>query len=202
MFKHLSGVIFDLDDTLVTSRLNFRYLKKSLNCPEDTDILTFIESLPAEQQDQANETVISHEMEDAHHSTWIDGAKNTVDQLQLNGVPMAIVTRNCTLAATIKIRNNQIPIERVVTREQAPAKPDPTALLMIANEWDICPSKIAYVGDYHYDITAANRAGMIACLYQSGAPTDYRHEADFVFSHFDAFDKAIRDSRSTRPNES
>lgn len=198
MFGHLAGIIFDLDDTLVTSSLNFRQLKKSLKCPEDTDILTFINRLPNDQQKQAHETVVAHEMEDAHRSTWIDGAKHTVEQLHADQLPMAIVTRNCTLAATTKIRLNQIPIKRVVTREHAPAKPDPTALLMIAEEWGICPSQIAYVGDYHYDMTAANRAGMIACLYQPGEPADYRHEADFVFSHFHALDKAINDQRTVK----
>lgn len=196
MFNALAGVIFDLDDTLVTSRLNFRYLKTRLECPDDVDILTFIEDLPAQAQANARDVVIAHEVEDAQRSEWVEGARDALETLRMCGLPMAIVTRNCTLAATTKIDKNQIPIDRVVTREQAPAKPDPTALLMIASEWDICPSKIAYVGDYHYDVTAARRAGMIACLYQPGVLADYSAEADFVFTRFTDFDNAVRTCHS------
>jgi len=48
----------------------------------------------------------------------------------------------------------------VLTRECAPAKPDPTALLMIAEQWQIAPTQCLYVGDYIYDQLAAEKAGM------------------------------------------
>jgi len=48
----------------------------------------------------------------------------------------------------------------VLTREDAPAKPDPTALLMVANTWQLRPEDCLYVGDFIYDQQAAENAGM------------------------------------------
>ena len=83
-----------------------------------------------------------------------------VDAVIKADLPVAIVTRNCKQATALKISNNQIPISTVLTRECAPAKPDPTALLMIAGQWQIAPAHILYVGDYIYDQQAAENAGM------------------------------------------
>ena len=100
-------------------------------------------------------------------------------------MPMAIVTRNFQQAAQIKIRNNAMPITRVITREDAPAKPNPEALLLIAREWQLKPERILYVGDFRYDVEAANNAGMHSCLYAPDEQPDYAHQADLVIRHFD-----------------
>ena len=73
---------------------------------------------------------------------------------------MAIVTRNCREATAIKLANNAIPIDIVLTREDAPAKPDPTALLMVARQWQLNAEDCLYVGDFIYDQLAAENAGM------------------------------------------
>mmetsp|Transcript_16814 Transcript_16814/g.43703 ORF Transcript_16814/g.43703 Transcript_16814/m.43703 type:complete len:90 (+) Transcript_16814:1-270(+) len=83
-----------------------------------------------------------------------------VDKVLANNLPIAIVTRNCREATAIKIVNNRIPIEFVLTREDAPAKPDPTALLHIAQHWQLQPKDCLYVGDFIYDQLAAENAGM------------------------------------------
>jgi HAD superfamily hydrolase (TIGR01549 family) len=83
-----------------------------------------------------------------------------VEKVQAHKLPMAIVTRNCRQATAIKVANNSIPIDYVLTREDAPAKPDPTALLMVANTWQLQPEDCLYVGDFIYDQQAAENAGM------------------------------------------
>jgi len=86
--------------------------------------------------------------------------KAMVEKVQAHKLPMAIVTRNCRQATAIKVANNGIPIDYVLTREDAPAKPDPTALLMVANTWQLQPEDCLYVGDFIYDQQAAENAGM------------------------------------------
>lgn len=166
-FSKVKGIIFDLDDTLVKTSLNFAAIKRDIGCPAHADILTFIDTLacPLEQK-KAHKTVLSHELHDAQTSTWLPGAKCFVQKAKDKALPVAIVTRNCREATAIKIRKNSINIEHVITREDAPAKPDPTALLSIANEWQIDTADIAYLGDYIYDIQAAHNAEMQAWLYK------------------------------------
>lgn len=155
------GVIFDLDGTLVSSTLDFSTIRQEIGCPENVDLLSFIDSMELEaSRNEAAQIVLRHELEDAYESSWLLGAKEFVFELAAANMPMAIVTRNCSQASAIKIKNNQVPIELVLTREDAPAKPKPDALILVAEQWQISPSDLLYVGDYIYDELAAENAGM------------------------------------------
>ena len=172
---NIKGVIFDLDDTLVHTTLDFAKIKKAISCPSSADILTFIESIEnKDEQSLAKEIVLQHEIEDAQTSLWIEGARSFVSGLLRHGIPCAIVTRNCREATELKVKNNDIPIDFIVTREDAPAKPDPTALNLINAKWQFETHEVAYIGDYKYDIEAAHNANMQAWLF-----TYDPHKSDF-----------------------
>ncbi|MAC46833.1 HAD family hydrolase [Oceanospirillum beijerinckii] len=186
MTFRFDGVIFDLDGTLVSSELNFQQMRLEIGCPAQEDILTFIEQLPDQiQQEKAHTIIRNHELQDAHTAVWLPGAQQLVSTLHALQVPMAIVTRNFSQAARIKLNNNRMPINTLITREDAPAKPNPTALLQIAEDWQIKPERIVYIGDFRYDVEAANNANMVSCLYAPGVLPDYAHTADLVIEHFD-----------------
>lgn len=179
------GVIFDLDGTLVHSALNFQALKDAVNCPPGIDLLAHVHDQSSTQKAAYLSLIEHHEMQDAEEAEWINGAEAFVKRIQDQGLPMAIVTRNFSKAAQRKIANNQIPIDLVITREDAPAKPDPTALLDIAEQWQLNPKHLIYVGDYLYDVQAAANAGIRSCLYVEGCLPHYSEQADIVFSCFE-----------------
>ena len=166
VFENVKAIIFDLDDTLVKTSLDFTQLKKEVGCAKDDDILSFISQIACKKQQAiAEQIVLQHEINDALTSFWLPGAESFVMKARDLGLPLAIVTRNCKQATEIKIANNHIPIDLVLTREDAPAKPDPTALISIAKKWGIATTDIAYIGDYIYDIQAAHNGNMQAWLY-------------------------------------
>lgn len=167
VFENVKAIIFDLDDTLVKTTLDFTQLKIEVGCEKDDDILSFISQIGCKKQQKiAEQIVLQHEITDAQTSMWLPGAEAFVRKAKDLELPLAIVTRNCKQATEIKIANNQIPIDLVLTREDAPAKPDPTALINIAKEWGIATTNIAYIGDYIYDIQAAHNGNMQAWLYR------------------------------------
>lgn len=160
-FSAVKGVIFDLDGTLIESSLDFKKMRDDIGCPQTQDILEFIDALPNPADKQAAEAVVlQHELDDAQSAKWLPVGLAMIEQAQSLSLPMAIVTRNCHQAAHIKLTNNQAPINFILTREDAPPKPDPTALLMVAEEWGIAPEELMYVGDFRYDKEAAINAGM------------------------------------------
>lgn len=176
----LSGVIFDLDNTLVSSALNFDDIRDALGCEKNIDLLDFVESLPESQKIQANELLVEFEINDARNTEKLLGTDQLLALLSGLNIPCAIVTRNCREAALIKIKHNNIAIEQVFTRADHKAKPAPDALLYLAKLWNLPAENILYVGDYLYDLQAAKNANTMSCLVTHGAEVDYASMATIV----------------------
>ena len=119
------AVLFDLDGTLVESTLDFNFLKQNFNLQPGQDVLQFISSLPSGQKHRANELIETHELEDAQLAKTLPGALNLLLALNRADIPTAVITRNSRKAATIKIENNSLPIDLLVSREDAKPKPSP-----------------------------------------------------------------------------
>jgi HAD superfamily hydrolase (TIGR01509 family) len=181
----IHGVIFDLDGTLVSSELDFSLIKAQIGCPDNEDLLDFIAQLPSPyMREEAMNIVHQHELLDAQHATLLPGVNEAIALLNERNIPMAIVTRNFDKAAALKLKNNPLPISTVLTRSDAPAKPDPSALNAIATLWNISADILLYVGDYLYDIQAAHNANMRACLYAPNETPPYADQADYVLHDF------------------
>ena len=56
-----AGIIFDMDGTLVDSRLDFTLIRDELDCPEGIGVLEFIDTLPRDRQPAAHKVVLRHE---------------------------------------------------------------------------------------------------------------------------------------------
>ena len=190
----IAGIIFDLDGTLVSSELDFSLIKAQISCPIEDDLLTFIDKLPSPyMREEALDIVHQHELIDAQHASLMPGVAEAVEQLKVQGIPMAIVTRNYDRAAALKLKNNPLPIQTVLTRSDVPAKPNPSALNAIATLWEIKPQYILYVGDYLYDIQAAHNANMRACLYAPIQVPIYAEQADYIINHFSELPRLIKE---------
>ncbi|WP_125781311.1 HAD family hydrolase [Pseudoalteromonas rubra] len=181
----VKGVIFDLDGTLVTSSLDFALIKAQVGCDRDADLLEYVESLPSPyMREEAMALIHQHEMQDAQHAELIPGVAETLSFLKSIDMPMAIVTRNYSKAARLKLERCRLELDLMLTREDALPKPDPQALHMVADSWSLPYQQCVYVGDYKYDIEAARRASMHACLFAPVGLPDYAEQADIIIERF------------------
>lgn len=187
----LSGVIFDLDNTLVTSTLNFDDIRMVLRCPKNIDLLDFVDALPESQQIQANKLLVEFEINDALNTNKLLGTEQLLTLLSRLDIPCAIVTRNCREAALIKIKNNNINIDQIFTRADHKAKPAPDALLHIATLWNMPVENLLYVGDYLYDLQAAENANTMSCLVTHGATVEYASMATIVVNELTELSETI-----------
>lgn len=199
--NELSAVIFDLDNTLVSSRLNFNEIRRLLTCPSDIDLLDYLDSLPSTEQKAAKQLVIDHEMADAHQAQKLAGTDQLLTLLSRLEIPCAIVTRNCQQAAMVKIENNAIDIPLLITREDHKAKPAPDALLYLAKYWNKSPQNILYVGDYLYDLQAAQNANTMSCLVSYGEIVDYADLANVVVNDLTELSQIIALKFNDKVNE-
>jgi HAD superfamily hydrolase (TIGR01509 family) len=187
--KQPRAVMFDLDGTLVSSSLNFVEICTELGCEPGTDILAFVASLPAAQQRRAHEVIHDYEREDAETAMIIEGVEEVLAVLQGRKINTAIVTRNSHAATMLKLERSNINVEKVVTREMGAPKPAPDTLLNLAKTWGYRSRECCYVGDYVYDLQAANNADMHAVWFANGIQPhpDYSTLADFHFDHYQNF---------------
>lgn len=154
-------------------------------------------TLSAEKRAIAEQIIIEFEMQDARRAQIIPGVQEMLVHLRNWALPTAIVTRNCVQASTLKLQNCGLQFETLVTRECAPAKPDPTALLGIAKQWQIGTDNVIYVGDYLHDINAAKNAGMRSvCMMFNGAPV-WEVNATWQFSNYPSFTSMVSRHRLT-----
>lgn len=181
------GIIFDLDDTLVDSRLDFNAMRTELGLADGTPLLEHLASLSDDRQRRHDQAIIErHELEGAHAATWIDGAEAALHTLKRANIPMAIVTRNMRSATNLMVQKLNIPIDHIITREDCTeVKPHPEGLLSVANHWQIPPAQLAYLGDFKFDLMAARRAGMQAWLWRNAHNAEFEGMADAVFLRFE-----------------
>lgn len=180
-----SAVIFDLDGTLVDSRLDFAAIRREAGIAAGTGVLEHIDGLDCLSERRRVEAIVHrHEMAGAEAATWIPGAEQALRGLHERGLPLAIVTRNSRVAARLAMSRLRMPDMPLKAREDAPPKPDPTALLSLAAQWQLPPARIAFIGDFHYDTEAARRAGMMPVLFTGGREPGAPQEGLFLLTAF------------------
>jgi HAD superfamily hydrolase (TIGR01509 family) len=182
----IRGVAFDLDGTLVDSRLDFAAIRREIGCRAGTGLLEHVAGLAdPEAAARAQAVIERHEMAGAEAASWLPGAENLLRTLSSLRTPVAILTRNCRPATERTLSKLGIRVDLVLTREDCRPKPDPDGLLKIAAAFELPPSAMIYVGDFRFDIEAAERAGMHACCYRNFRTLAYAERAGWIVDHFD-----------------
>ncbi|KGY13226.1 phosphatase [Vibrio tubiashii] len=180
----IKAIVFDLDNTLVSSDMDFHWLREQVGCPSDKDLLVYVKELACERTtEKANALILQHELDDAQASQPMPGCHSLLDFIHANQLQTAIITRNCVQASKQKVSHNKLRVPRIITREHFPPKPAPDALVSLANEWRLQRDQVLYVGDYLYDLEAAFNANMPSCLVTHGKPTEFSAHASLVVDH-------------------
>lgn len=180
------AIAFDLDGTLVDSGLDFVAIREELGFPQGIGLLEHIATLSdAAAVAHAHAVIHRFEMAGAERATWMPGAHELLLHLRELGVPVAILTRNSREAVVATDAAIDLGVELILTRDDAPPKPDPGGLAMIARQLGAAPGRMTYIGDYVDDLTAARRAGMAAGLYRNERNARFVEHADYVIGHFD-----------------
>ena len=180
------GIIFDLDGTLVDSKLDFDLLCQQLGWPIGTPILEHLATFPidSEQYRQALHIIHEFELDGARRASWLPGAEQLVHVLTEQQIPIAILTRNMREATLLCIEQLAMPFQLVITREDCLPKPDPQGLWHIAKAWQMPCHELLFIGDYLFDLQTAQNAGMPGCLYLNEHNQHFQEMADFVLTDF------------------
>ena len=180
--------IFDLDNTLADSAIDFNAMRQELSLPLGKDMLEEIDTRPAAEAAALRQRLAALEREYALRAQTLPGVHELLTSLVQRGFQLGILTRNnhanalqtlavCDLA---KFFNPAC----VLGRDEAAPKPDPAGILKLLAAWDAAPATAVMVGDFRYDLEAGRRAEVATIYYDAAGQDLWTAEADFrVQSH-------------------
>ncbi len=194
----LRGIIFDMDGTLVDSGLDFDAIRRDIGLPERHPILEGVEAIPAgPERERALEILHRHEHEGAVRATPYPGVVQLLERLDQLSLRSGVLTRNSRASVDTTFGQLGWTFDTVLTREDAPAKPDPTGVLAICRDWNLAPADVLFVGDYLFDLQAGHNAGTRAVLFVPDLATrpealpEWSDEADWVVGGFDELHQLV-----------
>ena len=173
--QNIKAVLFDFDGTLTRPGcIDFAAMRRAINCPDDENIISFIESIPDEdERNRAWAAIDAIEDEAAAISSPNHGAESVLKELLERRLPLSILTRNTARAVDISFQrfDNVSPddFHLIITRDDPfPAKPEPHAVQHVLQTLQLESENLLVVGDYLYDIEAAQNAGCPAVFISNG----------------------------------
>ncbi len=164
----LRGIIFDLDGTLVDSQLDFDQMRAEMELPAGLPILEAISQMPEPRASECRAILTRHELAGVERATAMPGVHDLLAELHRRRLRLAVLTRNSRAIAEATLQRCGLEFDEVIGREDAPAKPDPTAILQLCARWELGVHEVAMIGDNRFDLEAGRAAGSRTVLYTAG----------------------------------
>ncbi|PJZ44547.1 HAD family hydrolase [Leptospira brenneri] len=162
--KQKKNWIFDMDGTLTVANHDFEAIKRELNLPLETDILTSLSKLTKEEADKKHIHLNQIELKIAKSSVPSPGSFELLRNIKTQTNQMGILTRNSfsnsieTLKAAGLI--DYFDPNFIFCRERAIPKPNPEGIFRLMDLWKASPKETVMIGDYVYDLDAGRAAGV------------------------------------------
>jgi HAD superfamily hydrolase (TIGR01509 family) len=184
--------ILDWDGVLADTKLDFKPLRQKYFYGEITPLTEAASKLPEPARSEAHSEIRRIEMEGAANATAVEGAKELLAWLSAAGKPWAVVSRNCRDSILLAAEKCGIALPPVLlSREDPHVKPAPEALALAARRMGVDLADCVMVGDFIFDMQAANNAGIPAVLVR-GRGESWESMADFSYATVGDFVKALR----------
>lgn len=183
--KGVKGIVFDLDGTLISSKIDFLGMKRKIISlleskgvpeghlsPNETtvEILRKAEGLWGERPEEEMREIL-REVEEIMDETEIDalptvveveGTSKALKRLREMGLKLAVLTRgHRTYALKALEKTGMINyFDIILARGETPKpKPNPEALIHASAMMGLKPEEVLLVGDHRIDMECAERAG-------------------------------------------
>lgn len=156
--------IFDMDGTLTVPVHDFVAIRAALGMTDaDSDVIQFLDSLPADESAARYAKLIEIEYELAARTVASPGAGRLLEQLLQRGSRVGILTRNTREIALHTLEmiglRHYFTAEEILGRDEATPKPHPQGINMLLDAWGGAPDEAVMVGDYLFDLQVGRAAG-------------------------------------------
>jgi HAD superfamily hydrolase (TIGR01549 family) len=167
-----AAVLFDMDGTLTEPLLDFARIRADMGIGPGS-ILASLSEMSGPARLAAEAILLRHEDEAAARSTLNPGCRELLATLSARGILVGCITLNSRESARTVFERHRLPIEVIVTREDAPPKPSPEPLRVACRRLGVAEADTWMVGDGRYDIEAGAAATMRSIWLSHGRPRDF-----------------------------
>jgi len=153
-----------MDGTLTVPVHDFAAIRSALGMTDaDSDVIKFLDSLPADESVARYAKLIKIEYELATRTVASPGAQRLLDQLLQRGCRIGILTRNTREIALHTLEmvglRQYFAVEEILGRNEAEPKPDPAGINKLLEAWESGPHDAVMLGDYLFDLQVGRAAG-------------------------------------------
>ena len=164
-----------MDGTLTEPMLDFPRIKAEMGIG-GRPILEALAEMDAATRRAAEAVLLRHEERAAAESCLNAGCKELLDLLRNREIRTALITRNSRASVDTVTVTHRLQIDLLITRDDAPPKPDPTPLRLACRRLGVAEAEAWMVGDGQYDVEAALAAGIRAVWVSHGRDRPFAAE--------------------------
>jgi HAD superfamily hydrolase (TIGR01509 family) len=158
----LRGVIFDMDGTVVDVPYDWNEIKAEL-ATQGKPILAFLSSLEEPEKSEKWRVLERYEDEATMKAKLKPGIARFLDFLSERGIKKALVTNNSKKNVDFLLKKFDLEFDRVISRESGLWKPSGAPFAAVLEKLGLKREECCVIGDSHFDVKAANEAG-ISCV--------------------------------------
>jgi HAD superfamily hydrolase (TIGR01509 family) len=154
-----AAVLFDMDGTLTEPLLDFPKIRAEMGIGRGS-ILAALAEMSGPARLAAEEILLRHENHAAARSTLNPGCPELLETLSARDILVGCITLNSRESVRTVFERHCLPIEVIITREDAAPKPSPEPLCVACRKLGVPEADTWMIGDGQYDIEAGTAAGM------------------------------------------
>ena len=155
----LRCVIFDMDGTVVEAPYDWKQIRAEL-MTQGKPILTFIQSLEEPERSEKWRVLERYEHEATQKAVLKEGILELLDFLTERGIKKALVTNNSQKNVSFLINKFNLKFDCIISRERGLWKPSGAPFVEVLEKLGQKKEECCAVGDSHFDIKAAEDAGI------------------------------------------
>lgn len=155
----LKGIIFDLDGTVVEVPYDWNQIKKELKT-QGEPVLYFLSSLDEPERSIRWKLLEKYEDEATLKAVIKEGMQEFLDFLAQKGIKNALVTNNSHKNVSYLLDKFNLKFDCIISRDSGLWKPSGAPFYAALKKLRIKREESCVLGDSHFDIQAANEAGI------------------------------------------
>lgn len=155
----LKGIIFDMDGTVVDVTYDWEQIREELGS-HGKPILFYLKSLEEPEKSEKWKILEEYEKDATEKARLKPGIRGFLDLLSKRGIKKALVTNNSQRSVSFLLKKFELEFDCVISRESGLWKPSGAPFQAVLETLGLEKNECCVVGDSHFDIKAAQEAGI------------------------------------------